>query len=196
MHLEFLVEELSAKMALRQLVPKIIGTNHTFEIHDFGSKYELLNRLESRMRGYAKMMSEWDMRIVVLVDEDRQNCMELKQRLVQAAVNAGIQDKTLLRIVVEELEAWFFGDLDALRAVYPRIPSSLGSQARYRNPDRIQGGTWEQLDRLLRQHGYSKGLVKTETAASVAEHMEPWRNKSKSFQVFRDGLMRLVQNVS
>ncbi|MCL6549006.1 MAG: hypothetical protein K6T30_08855 [Alicyclobacillus sp.] len=37
MHLEFLVEELSAKLALEQLVPKIIGPEHTFKIHDFGN---------------------------------------------------------------------------------------------------------------------------------------------------------------
>jgi hypothetical protein len=32
----------------------------------------------------------------------------------------------LNRIAVEELEAWFFGDIEALRAVYPKLSATLG----------------------------------------------------------------------
>jgi hypothetical protein len=194
MHLEFLVEELSAKFALEQLIPKIVGPDHTFAIRDFGSKYELMKKLESRFRGYAKRMSDWDARIVVLVDEDRQDCRALKKEIMEMAKRAGIDDKVLCRIVVEELEAWFFGDLEALRKVYPKLSASLHTQARYRNPDRIPGGTWEHLDKLLRQSGYSAGLRKTETAALVARYMDPWNNRSSSFCAFRDGLIRITQS--
>jgi Domain of unknown function (DUF4276) len=98
------------------------------------------------------------------------------------------------RIAVEELEAWFFGDVPALTAAYPRVPTSLGNQARYRDPDQIAGGTWEALERVLQSAGYHLGgLPKVAVAGNVSEHMDPDRNTSRSFQVFRDTLRRLAE---
>lgn len=99
----------------------------------------------------------------------------------------------LFRIVIEELEAWFLGDVPALCRAYPRLPTSLGQQDGYRDPDAIRG-TWEALERVLRKHGYHrKGLAKYVAAGDVAPHMDVDNNRSRSFQVFRDGLRRLVK---
>lgn len=85
------------------------------------------------------------------------------------------------RIAIEELEAWFFGDIQALRAAYPRLSANLGQRERYRDPDAIPGGTWECLERELRQVGYHKGgLQKIALARDVARHMQPERNRSQS----------------
>lgn len=193
MHLEILVEEPSMKSALDFIIPKIIGTEHDFDIHVFRGKQDLLEKLEQRLRAYSKLRSpEWDFRIVILVDKDRQDCSILKQTMVAKAEISGVGDITLNRIVVEELEAWFFGDITALRAVYPRVPETIGEQIRFRNPDQIPGGTHEALDRVLQQSGYRAGLIKSEAAANISKYMDPWRNKSKSFQVFRDGLIKII----
>ncbi len=191
MHVEVYVEEPSAKEALEQLIPKIIGSDHSATIHPFRGKQQLLKEIPNRLRAYAYWLPE-DVRIAVVVDEDRQDCHVLKRRLDDAARSAGLQDRVLNRVVVEELEAWFFGDVEALRAAYPRVPRTLARRAGFRDPDAVAGGTWEALDRVLRNAGYSEGLVKTATARVVAQHMDPQRNISKSFQVFRDGLRRLV----
>lgn len=53
-HIEFLVEELSAKKALLEIVPKIIGQEVTFTIHVFQGKQDLLKKLEPRLRGYKQ----------------------------------------------------------------------------------------------------------------------------------------------
>jgi hypothetical protein len=54
MHIEFLVEELSMEMALRAIVPLIIGPQHTFlPIHNFQNKERLLKKLPKRMQAYA-----------------------------------------------------------------------------------------------------------------------------------------------
>lgn len=50
MHLEFLIEELSAEAALTNLVPKIVGTEMTFTIHVFQGKMDLLKQLPDRNR--------------------------------------------------------------------------------------------------------------------------------------------------
>lgn len=201
MHIEFLVEEPSAEAALRNLVPKIVpGIDAQFRV--FQGKQDLLSKLPGLLKGYRKWIpSDW--RIVVLVDEDRQDCLELKAKLEKAADDAGLVTKTrasggagfqvLNRISIEELEAWFFGDVEALHGAYPKIPLSLATRSKYHNPDAIQGGTWEELEKELQRKGYFHGgLAKIEAAKAISAHMDPARNRSKSFQVFRDGLIEMA----
>ncbi len=198
MHIEFLIEEASAEIVLTEIVPKILGDEVTFKVHDFRGKTNLLKKLPDRMKGYYNLLKyQEDWRIVVLIDEDRQNCQDLKQKLEDIAIQEGFSTSStsksfqvLNRIAVEELEAWFFGDIDALRKNYPKVPQNLTKRASYRNPDEIKGGTWEALDRVLSSAGYyTKGFMpKTEVARNIAPFINPDLNSSKSFQVFRDGL--------
>ncbi|MDB6155881.1 MAG: hypothetical protein JWL90_4334 [Chthoniobacteraceae bacterium] len=133
-------------------------------------------------------------RIVVLVDEDHQDCLELKDRkdrMEQAAAAAGLMTKSaaaggrfvvLNRIVVEELEAWFIGDPAALADAFPGVSRQLGSKVAYRKPEAIAGGTWEALERVLQRAGYyAGGISKIEVARCMANQMDPDRNTSPSF---------------
>jgi hypothetical protein len=202
MNIEFLVEEPSMEEALNNIVPMILGPEHTHAVHNYGSKDNLLKELPNRLLGYKHWIPD-DWRIVVLIDEDRADCNDLKARLETIARDAGMATKTnpngrgnfsvLNRIVIEELEAWFFGDVEAMVQAYPKVSPSLGQKAKYRDPDAIGGGTWEALERVLQKKGYhSGGLAKIATARDVAPHMDPDRNRSKSFQVFRDGLREMI----
>ncbi|CAN5346503.1 DUF4276 family protein [soil metagenome] len=198
MHIEFLVEETSAEIVLTEIVPKILGNKVTFKVHDFRGKTNLLKKLPDRMKGYYNLLkSQEDWRIVVLIDEDRQDCKELKQKLEDIAIGEGLSTpstkknfQVLNRLVVEEIEAWFFGDVEAMRVKYPKVSQNLTRRASYRNPDEIKGGTWEALDRVLSSVGYyTKGFMpKTEVARNIAPFLNPELNASKSFQVFREGL--------
>jgi len=68
-----------------------------------------------------------------------------------------------------------------------------GHQAKCRNPDAISGGAWEVLERVLQKYRYHEGgLVKTVAATEIAQHMNVNDNRSRSFQVFKDGVRRLV----
>jgi len=197
-HIEFLLEEASAGVVLNEIVPKIVGEGITFEFRDFGGKHNLLQKLPNRLRGYSNLLkAQKDLKIVILIDEDRQDCKKLKQQLEEIAKDSGLStpstsDKFQLlnRIAVEELEAWFFGDIEALRTAFPKISPNLNKNRSYRNPDEIKGGTYEALERVLSIAGYySKGFMpKTEVARKIAPNMNPDINTSKSFQVFRDGL--------
>ncbi len=201
MHVEILVEELSAEAALMNLLPRLLG-DHTYQIHPFQGKDDLLTKLPDRLSGYALSPSD-DQRILVLIDEDRQDCLRLKSQLEDCAQRAGLVTRSqvgteyfqvLNRIAVEELEAWFFGDVEALVAAYPAVPATLGNRANYRDPDAVPGGTWEALERVLKRAGYyPTGLAKLEAASRISMHMDPERNRSRSFQVFRDGLLDLVR---
>lgn len=195
MHFEFLLEELSAEAALNNILPKIIPPEHTWRILVFNGKKDLKNRLKSVLSGYSKWITQ-EYRLVVLIDRDDEDCMLLKQFINNKALEAGLKIKTdsnpfqvLNRIAIEELESWFIGDPLAIRAAYPRVSKSFENQNTYRYPDGVQGGTWEALERLLQRAGYySSGLPKIETARNISQHMQPTRNRSKSFQSFAKGI--------
>lgn len=199
-HVVVLVEEPSMEAALRILLPKILG-QLSFQIHPYQCKDELLNRLPERLSGYAKWIPKaW--RIVVVVDRDDDDCKRLKARLERMAASALLTTRSAAsgrpyslvnRIAIEELEAWYFGDWQAVLAAYPRLPSDVPAKAAFRDPDAIKGGTWEAFERILQRAKYFKGgLRKIEAARAVSEHWEPARNTSASFQAFRDVLQEMV----
>lgn len=191
------VEEYSMEAALERLLPKLLG-DVEFEIFRFQCKDDLLKHLPNRFKGYSAWLpASWV--ILVLVDLDDEACRDLKTRLEAMAAHAGLLSKTAAghggrfqvvnRIAVEELEAWFFGDWQAVQNAYPRVSSTVPQKAAYRDPDAIAGGTWEALERVLKQAGYfSSGLRKIEFAREVAPYLEPERNTSRSFRAFSNAI--------
>lgn len=201
MHVELLVEEPSAAVALDQLLPRLLPDAASWEIRTFAGKMALLQELPARLRAYPDWLPhtygpQWC--AVVLVDRDDDDCHKLKARLEQVAADAGLLSRSadrehynvVTRIAIEELEAWFFGDVPALRAAYPFVPETLAARAAFRNPDAIRGGTWERLANVL-ERAYPAGLPKMEVALKVASHMNPDANRSHSFRLFRDALREL-----
>ena len=207
MHIEFLLEEPSAEAVLDKILPRILPVDVSFYFHVFEGKDDLLSKLSDRLRGYRQWIPD-DWRIMVLIDEDRRDCHELKKKLERIAHETRFVTKSsaspngyfqvVNRLAIEELEAWFFGDVEALHAAYPRVSINLKYQARYRDPDAIPGGTYEALERLLVDRNYysTDNLSKTEVAQNIAPHMKPNRNRSKSFQVFVEGLKACVEEES
>jgi hypothetical protein len=185
------VEEISMEAALEQLMPKLLQ-DAEFEIFRFQCKDDLLKNLPARLRAYSSWLPpEWA--ILVLVDRDNSDCRELKQQLEAVAQQSGLSTKTqggdrfqvVNRIVIEELEAWFFGDWPAVKQAYPRVQDNIPQKSPFRDPDAIKGGTWEALERVLKKAGYfPTGLNKLQCAREVATHMTPDANRSASFQAF------------
>ncbi|MBI4873583.1 MAG: DUF4276 family protein [Acidobacteria bacterium] len=192
MRIEFLLEERSAEEVLRVVVPKIIGPEHEVDFSAFRGKPDLLANLESRLRAYRHWLPT-DGRIVVLIDRDRANCLVLKHQVDAIAARVGMATRVLSRIAVEELGAWYFGDVDAVVAAYKKVERHLRNKAPYRDPDTVPGGAAEALERVLQRAGYHRGgLQKIRAARDIAPSMDPARNRSRSFQVFRGGILRLV----
>lgn len=198
-HVEFLVEEPSAEAMLYGVLPRLIGGT-SFRVHAHQGKSDLMRKLPSRLRGYRnRWCTDGSVMVVVVVDRDDDNCIQLKQRLDQEAKNAGLRTRSVAsgrtyqvvnRIVVEELEAWFAGDWEAVRAAYPKVPS----RNPFPNPENIRGGTWEALQRVLRKAGYFPGgLRKIEFARNVARCLDPDRNAAHSFAVFRDVMREMIR---
>lgn len=194
-HLHVLVEEPSAEVVVRGLLERRFGRvgPTSWAVYTFQGKRDLLNKLAQRLRGLRRSLPP-DGCVLVLVDRDDEPCDSLKSRMIQTAREAGLIPSSdvhdpswnvAIRIVVEELEAWFWGDAEALYRAYPKITRDLHLKAPYRDPDAIKGGTWETLERELQRAGYFKGgLRKIEAATEIVAHMDPARNRSRSFQVF------------
>lgn len=159
----------------------------------------MLGKLEARLRGYSAWLPD-DWRLFVVVDRDDDDCFELKARLEEDASRASIVTRRssggqlpwqlVTRIVIEELEAWYFGDWAAVVEVYPRVSSTIPRRQAFRKPDAILGGTWEAFLRVMQQHGYFKtGLPKIDVARAIGSKMVPDRNCSESFRSFYRALI-------
>lgn len=196
-HFVFLVEEPSMEAFLQELMPRVLPKDRTFEAHAFQGKKDMLNSLGNRLRAYAAWLPEsW--RIFVIVDQDDDDCAELKRRLEEFTTAAGLRTRSrgseapwqiVNRIAIEELEAWYFGDWQSVRGVFPRVSPTIPNQATYRDPDSIRGGTWEAFERVLQRHGYFQGgLRKVETARLMGAAIEPRRNLSRSFVKFHEAI--------
>jgi hypothetical protein len=200
-HVEVLVEEPSMEAALQILLPRLLGSL-SFEIYPHQGKNALLKRLPERLNGYHGWLPD-DWRILIVVDRDNEDCHALKTKLETMASNAGLRTKSqagrgtynvVNRLAIEELEAWFFGDWQAVREAYPSAPKHIPKN-KSQSPDAILGGTWEAFERTLKRAGYFRGgLRKIEAARTIAPHMNPDRNTSRSFQVLRDALREMVTN--
>ena len=188
---------------LQSLLPRILPATTTFEIHAFQGKSDLLAKLEARLRGYSQWLPE-DWRLFVLVDCDDEDCRSLKRSLDGIASRAGLRVQgqagrdpswqVVNRIAIEELEAWYFGDWEAVRAEFPRVSPNVPQRQGFRDPDAILGGTWEAFERVLQNHGYFKeGLPKIDTARRLGRRILIDECRSSSFKAFRRALLEALQ---
>lgn len=182
MLLVFLVEEPSAANVLHAVLPKMLPAGTRFQVIKHRGKTELRKSIPTKLKSWGLP----DTRFVILHDQDTRDCIALKHELVQICMAAGRPD-ALVRIVCQELESWYFGDLDALSAVYgSKALSKVRGKAPYRNPDSIAKPSRE-LERLIPT--FQKGSA----SESVPFHMNPERNSSNSFQQLASGIQRLCE---
>jgi hypothetical protein len=128
-----------------------------------------------------------DLGVVVLMDVDREDCLDLKRYLLSLKPRPS---NTKFRIAVEELESWFLADRDAIRRAFPRarldrIPNGP--------PDQVIGA-WECLARVLRMDPAKvTGVEKTEWAQAIAPHLDLDNPPSPSLRAFIEGLRRMLE---
>ncbi len=159
-----------------------------------------MHNLPSKLRAYGEEGRD-DVVVVVSVDLDnRQDCMAFKSELTDLLRYCDKKPKSLFRIAIEELEAWFFGDPPALKKVYSKMHQSVLDG--YTQDS--QCGTWERLadaiypgglNALGQQHG--KRSVRTLEqkmvwAKEICPHMDIENNQSPSFRCFRDGIRQMA----
>lgn len=217
MHFEILVEgqaELTALSILMQQIVGEYGQPHTWKIHKHRgigqipdnpearpnkNDQTLLHNLPSKLRAYGDERRV-DVVVIVLVDlDDRPDCVSFKNNLIELLRYCQYQPRTLFRIAIEELEAWFLGDQQAIRQAYPDVRQ----QALDTYIQDSQSGTWEKLAEAvfpgglvaLGQHGKRSVKIleqKRIWASEICRHIDIQRNQSPSFQAFCKGIRRMI----
>src|SRR6056297_3813188 len=92
--LEVLVEEESMQAALESLMPKILEGRAQWKSIKMRNKMDLIKKLPDRLRAYKKRINDGEnLKIVVLLDQDKDDCVTLKNKLEQIAQEAGLSTK-------------------------------------------------------------------------------------------------------
>ena len=219
-HFEILVEDQSGKKALNILVPKIIGNEHTFKIHSYkgigriprnmganadASKRILLSQLPRLLRGYGNTFSsypdDYPAAVILVCDLDDKCLKAFRQELFAILDDCNPKPETRFCIAVEEGEAWFLGDISAIKAAYPKAKVTVLND--YIN-DSICG-TWERLadavfyggSHALSAKGWqASGAEKSAWSEKITPHMDVEINVSPSFCYFREKIRELVRDNS
>jgi hypothetical protein len=180
----FLLEEYSAKVLLEALLPRIFPALPFLCVSHEG-KQDLEKSIPRKLRAWH----EPGVRFVVIRDNDRGDCVALKARLVELCATAGRPD-ALIRIACQELEAWYFGEPEALAEAFDQESlREIGQTKRYRDADGI-----------VQPSTHLKALIpefqKMSGARRLGTRLSPDRNRSRSFQALMAGLRRLADDMT
>ena len=215
MHFEILVEDQSGRKALDFLVPKIIGNGHTFIVHSYmgigripktmrdttnARKRILLDNLPKLLKGYGNTFAgcgNYAAAVILVCDLD-DRCLKRFRAELYGILNAcNPKPETRFCFAIEEGEAWFLGDLRAVKATYPKAKNSVLNS--YIN-DSICG-TWEKMADAVYQGGASAlsakgwqavGAEKSKWAEQISPHMIVEDNQSPSFCYFYGKIRELA----
>lgn len=180
----FLLEERSMKALLDGLLPRFFP-DLKFQCVPHEGKHDLEKSIPRKLRAWQ----EPGVRFVIVFDNDAGNCIELKQRLTALCNESGRLD-TLVRIACQELEAWYFGDPEALAQAFDKKQlSKIGNKSRYRDPDSIISPAKE-ISKLIPE------FQKISGARKMSAHLSRESNRSGSFHALMDGVERVVASMS
>lgn len=212
MHFEVLVEDQSGKVALDILVPKIIGDKHTFRVIPYkgmgripknmnsgtdANKRILSENLPKALAGYGKSLHGYGA-VIVVCDLDDKCLKTFRNELIALLDNCNPFPETRFCIAIEEGEAWFLGDIPAIKQAYPKAKDVVLNK--YIN-DSICG-TWEKIadavykggsQKLLKQGWHAVGSEKSVWAEKITPYMDVDNNKSPSFNYFLKILRELAK---
>lgn len=180
----FLLEEPSMKVLLDAWLPRLFS-GWVDGQHFLCIQHEGKSDLD---RSIARKLAAWrfpDDRFVIVRDNDNADCIALKARLHTLCQQSG-RPETLIRLVCQELEGWYIGDLAALAEAFSR--SKLDTPAhrkRFTDPDAWHKPSVE-VKRLV------PAFQKYSGARAMALHLNAESNRSHSLQAFVTGVRRLA----
>ena len=209
MHFEFLVEDQSGAKAMSILLPKLFGNNDTYSIkrpykgmgalpNDLRPKSDankriLLDQLPRLLRGYGKVPNFGY--IIIICDLDDRSKIKFISELNNVLNSCKPKPNALFCLAIEEFEAWYLGDLTAVRKAYPKAKESILNG--YKN-DSICG-TWELLADAVNKGG-SRTLIKKGWQAVGkqkyvwAEEISPYMNINENVSPSFNNMIKQLRN--
>ncbi len=145
--LVFLLEEVSAKVMIEGILPRLSNSEIMFRFIVFEGKQDLDKSLIRKLRGYNNPEATF----IILRDQDSANCKDVKSRLKQRC-NEANKPKAVVRIACRELESWYLADLNAVEKAFSKSNlSSRQNERKFRNPDRL-GNPSKELKSLVQEY--------------------------------------------
>ena len=211
MHFEFLIEDQSGAKAMEILLPKLLGNKASYRIIDYkglghlpkdlkpktgASKRILLDQLPRLLRGYGRVPHSGY--IIIICDLDDRNEKQFLSELKKLLNVCNPKPDTRFCLAIEEFEAWYLGDLAAVRKAYPKAKDAILKG--YKN-DSICG-TWELLadavckggSKALNKEGWQAiGKQKSVWAKEISPYMNIDSNLSPSFNNMRLQLQSVTE---
>jgi hypothetical protein len=149
----------------------------------------LLDQLPAKLRAYGRALNPETDRVLIVVDLDDDSCTDLKSRLVNLLKGCDPRPVVLFRIAIEETEAFYLGDQEAIRKAYP---TAKVSRIKSYVPDSICG-TAELFQEIIQAAREDK----VEWAERMSAHLgTTWQgasaNRSPSYRQLCKGLLWLA----
>ena len=164
------------EVLLNDLIPRLFP-NLPFLCVSHEGKQDLEKSIPRKLRAWR----EPGVTFAIVRDQDEGDCRRLKESLYSLC-QQGNREDSLIRIACKELEAWYLGAPEALAEAFGRESvRGLGRRAKFRNPDSVSRPS-EELRRLV------PGFQKVTGARRMAQHLTRTGNRSRSYQVFLDGI--------
>ncbi len=175
--LHIFTEEESARSLLLVLLPKILPAEIEFHIYPPQGKQDLEKRLPRTLPAISSISNA---RILIIEDQDSNDCIVLKAKLNQI-VQAKCSVPYLIRIACKSMENWFLGDLKAVGIAYERFKMhKYANTADFRRVDKIVNSP-EKLLRIVPELQNTSRLPKIEVAKRIGACLNIDANTSDSF---------------
>lgn len=159
----------------------------------------LLGLLPAELRAFNRILKPNEDVLVVIMDSDDKDPQELRDRLYSVCRLYCPNVRTVVGLCTEEIEAWLLGDFEAIINTFPEASAKA-------HDSYIQDsvcGTWEKLCEVVAPDNYEElinigypaiGNYKALWADSISANMEPERNVSPSFILYKNALMQAIKN--
>ena len=149
----------------------------------------LLDQLPAKLRAYGATLDPRTDRVLVLVDADDDDCVALKRSMAELLAVHDSRPMAMFRIAVEEVEAFYLGDVEAIRGAFGRVRRT---QYNSYQQDSIVG-TWEAFQAVIAAKYVDKvGWAQRMGQTLGTEFSGPRCNRSPSFVQFCRALQLLA----
>ncbi|MBF0397664.1 MAG: DUF4276 family protein [Desulfobacterales bacterium] len=166
----FLLEEVSAKVMLEGIIPKILKQDIDVRYIVFKGKQDLEKSILRKLKGYNNP----DATFIILRDQDSADCKEVKKSLKLKCAEAN-KPQAIVRIACRELESWYLADLEAVEKAFSKNNLSLRqNEKKFRNPDRL-GNPSKELKNLAPEYQKING------SRMIAPYLNIENKRSLSF---------------
>ena len=176
----FLVEEPSMQLFLEALFQQLHLPETAYQIKAFRGKQLLLPAIPRLLNSWREPNTQF----FILIDNDNKDCIQLKKRLISDCLQANRSD-TVVRIVCQELEAWYLGDLSAIKNYNP-LKKSFKGQLKQLEDEKLAPDEIQRPSKVLEAH--LGNLIKSDIAKYMGKHITLEDNSSISFGYFVQAL--------